>query len=173
MRRSLGILAGVVLSVALTPTPAAHAVGAAACTISGTITFTPTTPAVDRGDWHITPAVIQCRGWMTFSDERMLAGNGSFTGAGPYTTMPTGEGGCLRQLGTGTVDYWIPTNLQVAHIQEQTTFHLVGVGAFTTPTLRGTFQIPVHDRNCLTTAGRKGLFVAEATMVRTGRQGGH
>lgn len=44
---------------------------------------------------------------------------------------------------------------------------MAGTGAFSTPTLRGTFQVtPPYDGDCQTTPLTKALFFAEASMVR-------
>jgi hypothetical protein len=91
---------------------------------------------------------------------------GAFEGSGSYTVVPSGEGGCLRELGTGTVDYWIKTDKQDVHVKEPHAFLLAGAGAFTTPTLRGVFQIPMYEGNCLTTPVTRALFLAEVTLVR-------
>ena len=66
MRRSFAVLAGVALTFLLMPAPAAHAVGVGACTITGTIRFTASPGASDRGVWDINPAAIQCRGMFNF-----------------------------------------------------------------------------------------------------------
>ena len=168
-RGSIGVFAGLVL--ALGPVaPKAGAVGAGACSISGTIRFTSSASNPDRGRWDIAPAVIDCAGMFTAFDEKMV-GRGSFSGSGSFTTVPSGQGGCLHELGTGTVDYWIPTNLQKVHVREPNTFLLAGAGPFTTPTLRGAFQVPVRDGTCLTAPVPDALFLAQVTMVRTGRRG--
>jgi hypothetical protein len=145
------------------PAPAADAVGVGACTITGTITFTPRALTADRGTWDISPATILCRG--QFNTKELMLKHGSFTGSGSFTSLPSGEGGCFRELGTGMVDYWIPTEKQDAHIKEEYTFLLSGAGAFTTPTLRGTFQIPAQG-NCLTGPATKAMFLAEVALVR-------
>jgi hypothetical protein len=136
------------------------------CAISGTITFRPSSAATpDRGGWDISPAVIQCRG--QFNTKELMVRQGSFAGSGAYTVVPSGEGRCLRELGTGTVDYWITTDEQDVHIKEPHAFLLAGAGAFTTPTLRGVFQIPTYEEGtCLTTPVTRGLFLAQVTMVR-------
>ena len=46
-------------------------------------------------------------------------------------------------------------------------FFLAGAGAFTTPTLYGSFQVPVHEGECLDGPPTTALFLAEVTMVRT------
>jgi hypothetical protein len=79
--------------------------------------------------------------------------------------LPPGDGGCARALGSGTVDYWIPTDEQDVHVKEPHTFLLAGAGAFTTPTLRGLFQT-VSDGNCLTTPPARALFLAEVSLLR-------
>ena len=175
MRRSLAVLAGLTLALLAGPVPAAEAVGAGACTISGTIRFTPSLATADRGGWEIAPAVIQCQGLFNVFG---AAGNGvgfgekinghgqSFTGSGSYSTVRSGDGGCLHQLGRGDVDYWILTDKQDVHMREQTEFLLAGAGTFTTPTLYGSFQIPLFEGDCLAGAVTTGLFLAEVTMVR-------
>ena len=67
------------------------------------------------------------------------------------------------------MDYWIATDEQDVHVKEPHTFLLAGAGAFTTPTLRGLFQIPMYEDNCLTTRVTKALFLAEVTLVRRRR----
>jgi len=159
------MLAGLALVAFLAPAPAAEALGAGVCAISGTITFRPSSAvATDRGDWNISPAVIQCRG--QFNTKELMLRQGPFAGSGSYTVVPSGAGGCLRELGTGTVDYWIPTDEQDVHVQEPHAFLLAGAGAFTTPTLRGVFQIPTYEGNCLTTPVTRALFLAQVTLVR-------
>lgn len=160
----MAVLAGLVLTLVVGPAPAADAVGVGVCTITGTITFTPAGEKTETGTWGIAPAVIQCRG--QFNTYELMLSQGSFEGAGSYTTLPSGEGGCLRQLGAGTVDYWIPTDKQDVHVKEPHTFVLAGAGAFITPTLRGVFQIPTYDGNCLTTPVTKAVFLAEVTLFR-------
>jgi hypothetical protein len=163
VKRSVAVLAGLALAGVFAPTAPAGAVGLGVCTISGTITFTPTTAAHDHGGWEISPGVIQCRG--QFNTKELMVRQGSFAGSGSYTVVPSGQGGCLRELGTGTVDYWIPTDEQDVHVREPHTFLLAGAGAFTTPTLRGLFQT-MYVGNCLTTPVTKALFLAEVTLVR-------
>ena len=45
-------------------------------------------------------------------------------------------------------------------------FLLAGAGAFTTPTLRGTFQITSFDGNCVTGPVTKASFLAQVTLLR-------
>ena len=52
-------------------------------------------------------------------------------------------------------------------MKEQNTFLLAGAGTFTTPTLYGSFQIPLHESSCMTGPPTTALFLAEVTMVRT------
>lgn len=158
------MLAGLIMAVVIAPAPAAHAVGVGACTISGTISFTPAGAGSDIGLWEISPAQIACRG--QFNTYELMLKQAGFSGYGSYTTLPSGEGGCLRELGTGTVDYWIPTEKQDVHVVEPNAFLLAGAGAFTTPTLKGAFQVPAYDGNCLTHAVTKATFLAEVTLVR-------
>lgn len=176
MRRGAAVLAGLTLVLLVAPAPGAEAVGAGACTITGTIRFTPTATTPDRGTWNIAPAVIQCQGIFNvfgaagngvgFGEK--INGNGqSFTGSGSYLTVPSGDGGCLHELGRGEVDYWILTDKQDVHMREANQFLLAGAGTFTTPTLYGSFQIPLFEGDCLAGSATTGLFLAEVTMARS------
>jgi len=176
MKRALAVVAGFLLGGLVVPTPAADAIGAAECLISGTIRFTPSEVNPHRGAWDIDPAVIQCQGMFNFvSSPRQGNGVGEsfnpqgqqFRGSGSYQTVPSSDGGCLHELGEGTVDYYLRTVNQDIHMKEQNSFLLAGAGALTTPTLYGSFQIPLHERSCLTGPPTTALFLAEVTMVRT------
>lgn len=147
----------------LATAPAAEAKAAGLCTISGTINFTPS--ASPHGRWDISPGVIECRGFF-FGWSPML-GSGSFVASGSYTAVPSGAS-CVERLGPGTVDYWIMTTDQHVHLIEPHSFTLAGAGAFTTPTLRGTFQIPLYGGNCMTTPRTTTLFLAQVTLARAG-----
>jgi hypothetical protein len=164
MKRSF-VAAPVCLTLAslLSAAPAAEATAAGVCTISGTINFSPS--ASSRGRWDISPGVIACRGF--FFGWHSMLGSGSFVATGSYTSVPSGAG-CVEQLGPGTVDYWIATTHQHVHLIEPHAFTLAGAGAFTTPTLRGTFQIPLYDGNCVTTPRTTTLFLAQVTLARAG-----
>src|SRR5919198_5018585 len=123
MHRSVAVLAGLALAILLGPAlQPAEAVGAGVCTIGGTINFSPTSDAA--GVWNIAPATIACRG--QYNTKELMVRYGSFTGSGSYTSLPSAQGGCLRQLGTGSVDYWITTEKQDIHIQEPNAFLLAG-----------------------------------------------
>lgn len=174
MKRPLAVLAGLLMITLVAPAPAAEAIGVAECLISGTIRFTPSAP--DRGAWEINPAVIQCQGMFNFVSsprhghgvgETFVGKGQQFTGSGSYQTVPSSQGGCLHELGEGTVDYYLATVNQDIHMKEKNTFLLAGAGTFTTPTLHGSFQIPPHDSSCLTGPATTALFLAEVTMVRT------
>jgi hypothetical protein len=160
----VAVLAALALATFLAPATAAEATGQGACAITGTIVFSPSAASPTQGNWEISPGVIQCRG--TFRRLEQMVGQGTFTGAGAYTVMPSGEGHCLRELGSGTVDYWITTENQDVHMLEQHSFLLAGAGVFTTPTLRGSFQIPTYEGNCLTAPVTRAMFLAEVTMIR-------
>ena len=165
MKRSF--VAGLVclaLAPFLTAVPAAEATAAGICTITGTINFSPSASPQGRR-WDISPGVIECRGF--FFGWNPMLGPGSFLASGSYTAVPS-SAGCVEQLGAGTADYWITTTNQHVHIIEPHSFILAGAGAFTTPTLRGTFQIPLYDGNCLTTPRTTTLFLAQVTLVRAG-----
>jgi hypothetical protein len=166
VRRSVALLTGLALVPFFTSAPAAEATGGAVCSISGTITFS--SSALDRsgGSWSISPGMIDCRGlFNTRGPERILR-PGSFTASGDYGTVQSGNGSCLRQLGPGTVDYWIPTSYQDVHIVEPHAFLLTGAGALTTPSLRGTFQIPLHEGNCVTAPVTRAMFLAQVALAR-------
>ena len=64
------------------------------------------------------------------------------------------------------VDYWIPTEKQDVHVVEPNAFLLAGAGAITTPTLKGVFQIPAYDGNCVTAPVTRATFLAEVTLFR-------
>ena len=164
MKRSVAVLAVLGLAGVIGPAPAADAVGGGVCTISGTITFTPSALTPEHGAWNISPAVIQCRGRFNVMED--MVRQGSFSGIGSYSAVPSGDGHCLRELGNGTVDYWIATEEQDVHMKEPHSFLLAGAGLFTTPTLRGTFQVPLYEGNCLTAPVTKALFLAEVTLTR-------
>jgi hypothetical protein len=165
MGRSVAVLAGLALALVLGPVPAAEAgVGVGACTIGGTITFTPSEQTAGQGTWAIAPGAIHCRG--QFNTYEYMTRQGEFSGSGTYTSASSSEGGCFRELGTGEVDYWIPTDRQDIHVIEPYAFLLAGAGAFTTPTLRGTFQITTYDGNCVTGPVTKASFLAQVTLLR-------
>lgn len=166
MQRAAALLITLTAAVTLVAVPAAEATSAsgmtvkASCAISGTVTFS-------AGRWDVSPGVIDCRG-LGYGFERIL-GRGSFTGSGSYTAVSDAEN-CLPQLGSGTVDYWVPTTERDLHVVESTGFSPSGAGAFTTPSLRGTFQIAHYDGNCLTNPHAGALFLAEVTLLRGPRR---
>ena len=164
MGRSVAVLAGLAMALLLAPVPPAHAVGVGACTIGGTISFKPSEQAAGQGTWTIAPGAIHCRG--QFNTYEYMTRQGEFAGSGTYTSASSSEVGCFRELGTGTVDYWIPTDKQDIHVVEPYAFLLAGAGAFTTPTLRGTFQITSFDGNCVTGPVNNASFLAQVTLFR-------
>jgi hypothetical protein len=157
---------GLVVSPLIWFAPAADATGVAVCAISGTINFSPASLASTEGAWRIEPAVITCQG--VFKGRERIIGPGSFTGSGSYSALPGGSGTCMRHVGTGTVDYTIQTTSNDVHINEQHDFVMAGAGAFTTPSLRGSFQVtPPYKGDCVTKPVTSATFVAQAVMVRT------
>jgi hypothetical protein len=164
MRRSVAVLAGLALLILVGPTRSAEAVGAGVCTIGGTINFSPTTETGEQGAWTIAPATIACRG--QYNTKELMMRFGSFTGSGSYTSLPSAQGGCLHQLGNGSVDYWITTAKQDIHVIEPHAFVLSGAGAFLTPTLRGVFQLVSYNSNCLVAGVEKASFQAQVTLFR-------
>ena len=164
MKRPLALLGLVALPI-LGPATAAEATGAAACTISGTIDFVPSSVTAADGQWRIEPAVIECGG--LFSARQRMIGPGEFSGSGSYRALPGGASR-LPYAGTGTVDYRFQTSEADVHLNEPHSFVLAGTGVFSTPTLRGTFQVvPPPDGDCLSKPLTKALFVAEVSMVRS------
>jgi hypothetical protein len=164
MARPAALLAGLALALLLGPVPAAEAVGAGVCTIGGTINFVSTGGNQGAGSWSISPATIQCRG--QYNTKELMMRNGGFSGEGSYTSLPSADGGCLRQLGTGDVDYWITTEKQDVHVREPHAFLLAGAGAFTTPTLRGVFEIVSYEGDCLVGPVTKASFQAQVSLFR-------
>jgi len=146
-------------------TPPAGATGGAGCVIGGTMQFVPDAATPARGVWRIEPGVISCQG--VFRAKHFITGPGRFSGAGTYTEIPGGTGTCLHSVGTGQVDYVIPTDHSTQHISEQTDFVYAGAGEFATPSLRGTFQVPPpYHGNCVTGQVTQVSFVAQAVLLR-------
>jgi hypothetical protein len=164
MKRAAVVVASVLLTIVVGPAPSAHAFGVGACVIGGTINFSPVAHEPGRGAWRIAPATIQCRG--QYNTKELMVRYGSFAGEGSYTSVPSTDNGCLRQLGTGSVDYWITTQKQDVHIKEPNVFLLAGAGAFMTPTLRGVFQILSYDGDCLASPVTKASFFAQVSLLR-------
>ena len=164
MKRFVALLALMVGPVAGFA-PAADAMGVAACTITGTMNFAPSAEGPERGAWTIEPAVISCQG--LFRAKHRITGPGAFTGSGTYAEAAGGTGTCLHSIGTGQVDYVIPTSEATIRIQEPHDFVFAGAGAFTTPSLRGTFEVgPPYDGDCVTEPVTKATFIAQAVLVR-------
>lgn len=170
MKRPVAFLAVLLLTALgdfVAAPPAAQALGVGACTISGSIVFTPSAAGADHGAWAIDPAAISCWGPFRFPHKEEMNGQaGAFSGIGSYTTVPAGPSHCLRTLGSGTVDYWIRTEEQDVHVKEPHEFVLAGAGLFTTPTLRGTFEVPLQEGNCLTGPVNRATFLAQVTVLR-------
>jgi hypothetical protein len=146
--------------------PSADATGGAFCTISGTINFVPSGAVPTQGTWSIDPALISCQG--IFRAYERITGPGRFTGSGVYSEIPGGSGSCLQHVGSGTVDYMVPTSAADVHINEAHEFVLVGAGAFSTPSLNGSFQVtPPYEGDCVTGPVTKANFVAQGLLVRT------
>jgi len=163
-RRQL-LLALVLVLWPINAAPPAQAAGLAACTITGTIRFFPSSDNRMQGAWSVEPAVIDCRG--LFRGWERILRPGSFSGSGTYAALPTGTGTCLHHVGSGTVDYWIFTSEADVHLKEPQSFVLAGTGTFSTPSLRATFQLtPPTDGDCVTKPVTRALFIAQATLVR-------
>jgi hypothetical protein len=167
VKRFVAGLSLVVLSV-LGFSPAADAVGQGACTISGTITFSSSSKTLSEGTWRIGPAILDCQGIV--AARRLITGRGPFVGSGSFSELTAGTGGACRQSGSGTVDYTIPTSGGDIHVSEPDSYTLIGAGAFTTPTLRGTVQIAPASGDCVTQPVTKATFLAEVTLYRYPRE---
>lgn len=168
MKRILAVLAlGVLPTVGYAPP--AHAVGYGGCTIVGTITFRAPTALANTGTWSIGPATLDCQG--IIGKRARITGRGPFRGEGTFSALPPGEGACLRQIGTGKVDYAIPTASGTITVTEAESHTLAGAGLVETPTLHGTFQVlPPYDGDCVTKPVSRATFVAEVGLVRYARQ---
>ena len=164
MKRSIVLMAGLVMFPFVGSVPAADATGGSACTITGTITFSASSVTAAEGRWAIGPAVISCHG--LFNGYERILGPGPFSGSGAYTAFPSGSGTCLHNVGTGTIDYHFPTTASDIHLVEPSTYTLAGAGALSTPSLNGTFQVAPTSGNCVTASVTSALFVAEAVLVR-------
>ena len=171
MKRFVVLLGLMVLPV-LGFSPPVGAVGYGACTIIGTITFSPSSGALaaaSSGTWAIGPALLDCQG--VIGKRARITGRGPLRGSGSFTALPPGEGGCLRQNGTGKVEYEIPTASGRILVKEAETHTLAGVGVIDTSTLHGTFQLPPpYDGDCLTKPLGRSTFVAQVTLVRNPRE---
>jgi hypothetical protein len=160
-----------VLAVLMLPmfglSPAADAVGQGACTITGTITFS----GGDQGQgvWKIGPATLDCQGLI--AARRRIIGRGPFRGSGTFTEAVAGTGACLHHLASGTVDYRIPTSGGDILVSEPDTYTLAGgAGLFTTPTLRGPFQVAPFEGDCVSKPVTRATFVAELVLLRYPRE---
>jgi hypothetical protein len=73
----------------------------------------------------------------------------------------------MHHVGTGNVDYMIPTTEADVRIKEPHDFVLAGAGAFATPSLHGSFQItPPYAGDCVTKPVTRATFIAQALMLR-------
>jgi hypothetical protein len=145
--------------------PAADAVGAAACVIGGTITFSAPSGSPGAGAWEINPGQIDCNGAL---NGYRIFGAGPFTGSGTYTALAPAGDPCLHQVGTGTVDYRIESGAMVFHMREAQRFVVAGAGEFATPTLRGTIQLaPPYQGDCVTKPLTRATFTAQALILWT------
>lgn len=161
------VLVGLVVLPLFGFSPPADAVGYGECILTGTIRFSPTSPAA--GTWAIGPATIDCQG--IIGKRARITGRGPFRGSGDYAAMPPGDNGCLRQTGNGNVEYEIPTASGRILINEAVSHTLAGVGTINTPTLHGTFQVaPPYDGDCVTKPVTRASFTAEMLLYRYPRE---
>ena len=162
MKRFVAVVAAVVLPLAGFAAPA-DATGYGICTITGTINFSSDTPST--GKWDIRTAVIDCQGIV--AARRRIIGRGPFKGSGTFSAVAPGAGGCLQQVGTGNVEYRIPTSNGDILVREVIDHTVVGVGVFNTPSLHGVFELPPpYGGDCVTTAVGTSTFVAQVLLLR-------
>jgi hypothetical protein len=144
--------------------PEAGALGGGACRISGRMVFSPQSD--NEGGWSIDRGVIECAGLLAGGKNRIL-GPGEFGGSGTYKALAGAGGACLRQAGTGKVEWRIPTSGGYLVVSDPVSYTLVGAGAFTSPDLFGTFQAaPPYSGDCVTKPVTSASFVAEAMLYR-------
>lgn len=147
--------------------PPADAVGYGVCTLVGTMSFSSQT--LSTGTWTIGPATLDCQG--IIGKRARITGRGPFRGSGTYKALPPGDAACLRQSGTGKVDYEIPTASGTIKVTEAATHTLAGAGVFDTTSLHGAFQLPPpYDGDCVTKPVSKATFVAELVLHRNPRE---
>lgn len=165
MKRSIGLVLGLVMLPLAAFAPAARATGAGGCTIAGTMFFVQPASGSAQGRWSIDDGVIDCEG--LYNGYYRFNGPGTFSGSGTYSVGPLGAGSCAH-VGSGTADYRFPTTVDDIHLREPLDYTLLGAaGAFTTPSLRGVFQVsPPYDGDCLTRSLTRAVFVAQATLIR-------
>ena len=165
MKRSIGMVLGLVMLPLVAFVPAAHSTGGGGCTINGTISFLQPASGSTQGHWSIEPGRIDCQG--LYNGYYRFNGPGAFTGSGTYDAGPLATGGCAH-AGSGTVDYRFQTTVDDIHLVEPLNYVLLGAaGAFTTPSLRGVFQVsPPYEGDCLTRPLTRAVFVAQATLIR-------
>jgi len=160
VRRFVAVLAVVALPV-LGFSSTAGAIEEGACTISGTISFSSQAPST--GVWTIGPAVIDCQGIV--AARRLITGRGPFRGSGSFAALAPGDSGCLRQAGSGTLEYKIPTTAGDIVITEPENHTLAGIGSFNTPRLHGSFQVaPPYEGDCLTKPISRATFLAQVVL---------
>ena len=160
VKRVVAVLAVVALPV-LGFSSTAGAIEEGACTISGTIAFSSQTPSA--GVWTIAPAIIDCQGLV--AARRLITGRGPFRGSGSFAALAPGDSGCLRQAGSGTLEYKIPTTAGDIVITEPENHTLAGIGSFDTPRLHGSFQVaPPYEGDCLTKPISRATFLAQVVL---------
>lgn len=105
-------------------------------------------------------AVCTISGTITFT-------HSGFAGSGTYQAFPPGTGTCLHSVASGTVEYGFPTTAYDIRLVEPHSYALAAAGVFTTPSLKGTFQVsPPCDGDCVTKPVPTALFVAQASLLR-------
>lgn len=163
MKRLMVGWAVVVLAL-VASVPGAGALGGGACRITGRIAFAPKSPG--DGTWTIERGIIDCAGLLAGGKNR-ITGPGELQGTGVYTTVPVPGGSCVQQVATGRFSYRIPTSGGYVVIEEPGGYTLAGVGALSTPTLRGTLEIaPPYTGDCVTKPVTAAAFLAQVTLYR-------
>lgn len=168
MKRRVAFLLGLFFPLAgflIGPAPKAEATGVAVCAITGTIKFTASATTPTQGTWSIEPAVITCQG--IFRGYEYITGPGAFRGSGTYRELPGGPESCLQRVGSGELDYMLPTTEADVRMREPHQFVMAGAGTFTSPSLNGSSQIvPPFDGDCMTRPVTRATFVAETLLAR-------
>lgn len=164
MKRVLACWALVALALAGWA-PSAGAIGGGMCRITGRIAFSP--QGATGGQWTIENGVMNCVGTLAGGRHRFV-GPGQFRGSGSYTSsVPSASGACLQQAGKGMVEWHVPTTGGYLVANEPNDYTLVGIGSFTTPSFRGSFQLaPPYNGDCVSKPVTGAAFVAEAALYR-------
>jgi hypothetical protein len=144
--------------------PGAGAVGGGVCRITARIAFA--AKSAGDGSWTIDRGIIDCTGLLAGGKTR-ITGPGEFGATGTYTTVPAPGGACVQQIASGRFSYKLPTSNGFVVIDESGSYTMLGVGALTTPTLRGPVEIaPPYTGDCVTKPVTAAAFLGQVTLYR-------